>query len=131
MSEQEKLPEPWQIDDVNPTLVYQGKDGNGAYQYIADFDSTVWGRSGEDDEERARLACEAVNTRADIASTGDGERMKAAVLARLWKIQSERVADETPEDTMKIDALLSAIAADLEQVEIAANPSLESKGSKP
>lgn len=59
-------------------------------------------------------------TTAAPSPVGEGEQMKSAMLARLWAIQSERIADEAPEETMKIDALLSNIAADLGNVQIRA-----------
>ena len=54
------------------------------------------------------------------APQGEAQQMKSAMLARLWAIQSDRMEDEEPEETMKIDALLSTIAADLEKVQLTA-----------
>lgn len=53
---------------------------------------------------------------------GSAEQMRTAMLDRLWDIQSSRSVDETPEETIKVDRVLSELAAELEKVPLPAPP---------
>ncbi len=59
---------------------------------------------------------DALAARVPATQPGDAQAMKSAMLARLWEVQSDRAHDETPEETMKLDALLSIVATELEKV---------------
>lgn len=57
-----------------------------------------------------------------IRQRSTADEMKSAMLARLWEFQSSRAQGETPEETMKLDALLSTVAAELEKVPLPPPP---------
>lgn len=62
--------------------------------------------------------CVFPNTQSPDAQPVDNvaQQMRTAMLNRLWEIQSSRTAGETPEETMKMDSVLSELAAELEKV---------------